>query len=54
MPAGCPERADFDFLVFTWRWNRERRVRNLGLIGKFPGRKEILRGPGTVRRFLEG
>jgi adenylate kinase family enzyme len=54
MPAGCAERIDFAFLVFTWRWNRERRVRNLGVVEEFGGRKVVLRGPGAVRRFLGG
>jgi adenylate kinase family enzyme len=54
MPAGCAERVDLGFLVFTWRWNRERRVRSLGLVEGFGGRKVVLRGPGAVRRFLGG
>ena len=54
MPAGCPERFDPAFFVFTWRWNRERRVRNIGFVTAFYGRSVILRGPGAVRRFMRG
>jgi adenylate kinase family enzyme len=54
MAAGCAEKIDFAFLLFTWRWNRERRVRNLGLVEGFGGRRVVLCGPGAVRRFVRG
>ena len=54
MPAGCPEKIDFAFLVFTWRWNQERRVRNLRIVEGFGGRRVVLCGPGAVRRFVRG
>jgi adenylate kinase family enzyme len=54
MPAGCPERLDWEFLRFVWGWNRERRARTLGLLEGFGGRKIVLRGRREVAGFLAG
>jgi hypothetical protein len=52
MPAGCPERLDWEFLRFVWSWNRERRAPTLALLHGFAGRKVLLRGKRDVDRFL--
>jgi adenylate kinase family enzyme len=52
MTEGCPEKIDLPFLLFTWRWNRGHRAKNLALVDGFGGTKIVLRGGRAVRRFL--
>ena len=41
--SGCPERWDFAFLRFAWKWKRKSRARNLALVAGFTGRKAVVR-----------
>ena len=53
MPPDCPERLNFEFLLFTLRWNRRPA---LGLLRRMEGQTRTLRltTPAQVRRFLAG
>ncbi len=49
---GCPERLDWDFLRFTWSWNRLRRARHLAVVKGFIGRQIIFRSRAARRRWV--
>ena len=51
---GCAERLDLGFLLFTWRWNRRQRARNLALLDSFSGPVTVLRSRRAVRNYLAG
>jgi adenylate kinase family enzyme len=52
MAPGCPERLDWPFLVYAWRWNGRSRARWRAIAAMFPGRVERLRGARAIGRFL--
>ena len=56
MPADCPERLDWEFLIFVWKWGRAGQGKALALLDKMRERTRIvhLTSPVQVRRFLAG
>ena len=54
MAANCPERLDWEFLLFVWRWHQTRRPKALALLDRMRGRTLTvhLTSPAQVRRFL--
>jgi len=52
MAAHCPERFDWAFLVWVYRWRRNSRPRVLAAMEGFQGSIEVLRNPGDVAAFL--
>ena len=54
MADDCPERLDWEFLIFVWRWDRTSRSKALTLLEKMEGRARTLHliSPAQVRQFL--
>ncbi|HEY8491749.1 MAG TPA: DNA topology modulation protein [Dehalococcoidia bacterium] len=51
---GCPEKVDWEFLSWIWRWHAESRPRHLATLGEHAREKDvvILRSPRDVRAFV--
>jgi adenylate kinase family enzyme len=52
MAAGCPERFDFAFLMYVYRYRRRDRPRHLAAMRQFKGTLITLRGPADVAAFI--
>jgi adenylate kinase family enzyme len=53
MAPGCPERLDWEFVVYTFRFREAGRRRIEQALGGFAGRRIRLRSRREVRRFLD-
>ncbi|WP_328850344.1 AAA family ATPase [Micromonospora globbae] len=55
LPAGCPERVDFEFLRYVWRYPRRSRPRLLAAVASsVPALPVVrLRTTAEVRRFVD-
>ncbi len=54
MGAGCPERLDWEFLVWIWNFNREKREKFYRILNEHPEKTTIvLKNRRMVKRFLE-
>lgn len=54
MPEGCPERFDWEFLVWIWNFNKNNRAKILRALNNAPDVKWILlRNRKEVRKFLK-
>ena len=54
MADGCPERFDWEFIKYTWKFNENNRVINYTRIAKYKHAKAIvLKNRKEARRFLE-
>jgi adenylate kinase family enzyme len=54
MAPGCPERFDFSFLRYVYRYRREHRSRHLAAMGAFGGKLIILQRPAEVADLVHG
>lgn len=56
MTEGCPERLDWEFLVYVWRFHRDARPRIFERLGQLPAGVALvtLRTPHEVRAYLDG
>jgi adenylate kinase family enzyme len=54
MAPGCPERFDFSFLRYVYRYRHDDRSRHLAAVEAFGGKLVILRRPAEVADFLHG
>jgi adenylate kinase family enzyme len=54
MAPGCPERLDWEFVLYTIRFRGGGRRRIERALSAFAGRRIRLRSRGEVRRFLAG
>jgi adenylate kinase family enzyme len=52
MGRQCPERLDFAFLVYVWRYRRVDRLRHLAAVAQFSGQPIRLRRPADVAGFI--
>jgi adenylate kinase family enzyme len=52
MAPGCPERIDWPFLVYVWRFSRNHRDRVKWALDSFPGRVVVLNGNREVTAFV--
>jgi adenylate kinase family enzyme len=54
MADGCPERIDLDFLIFAWRYRRDRYPKVNEMLQNFfvGGKLIVLRGPADAARLL--
>ena len=54
MPDGCPERFDWEFIKYIWKFNENNRVINYTRIAKYKHAKAIvLKSRKEAQRFLE-
>lgn len=54
MPDGCPERFDWEFVKFIWKFNENNRVINYTCIAKYKHAKAIvLKSRKEAKAFLE-
>ena len=53
MAAGCPERIDWNFAKFAWRYHRDKRPALATALSTFDGELIHLRSAVEVRTFLE-
>lgn len=54
MAPGCPERWDLEFLIYVWRFRRDRQDALLRRLRDGAGNKlHVLRGPGEVAAYVE-
>lgn len=53
MAAGCPERIDWPFLRYVWRYRRSHRPRVLAMLVSFEGERVHLRSRRAIRRYIE-
>ena len=54
MPQGCPEKIDWEFILWIWTFNKTKRPRLYALLQALPKDKVvILKSPREVRRFLK-
>ena len=54
MAPGCPERFDFAFLKYVYRYSREDRYRHLAATEAFSGNLIFLSRPSEVADFVNG
>jgi len=54
MPAGCPERFDWDFLRYVWHFRHDLTPKIKSALRDFKGKTVILRNPAEVKHFQEG
>jgi adenylate kinase family enzyme len=56
MAPGCPERLDWEFLRYVWRFNRLERPKMLAALAQFGEHLDpvVFRRDGEVTRFLAG
>jgi adenylate kinase family enzyme len=52
MAIGCPERIDWAFMTYVWRFARDHRPHVLALLERFPGRVLALRDHRQVAAFV--
>jgi adenylate kinase family enzyme len=52
MAPGCPERLDFEFLIYVCRYRRHDRHRHLAGIRQFGGTLVTLQRPAEVAAFV--
>jgi adenylate kinase family enzyme len=54
MAPGCPERFDWEFLRYVWRFNRDERPKTVAALAKFGAHLDpvVFRRDGEVTRFL--
>ena len=54
MPDGCPERFDWEFIKYIWKFNENNRVINYTRIAKYKHAKAIvLKNRKEAQAFLE-
>lgn len=54
MSEGCPERFDWAFLKWIWKWRRNNRAEHLRLLSQmWHGQVHIFRNRRQLRKFLE-
>ncbi len=54
MPEGCPERIDWEFLVWIWNFNKKNRKRFYEMLRKLDGKQVyILKKRREVKHLLE-
>lgn len=54
MCEGCPERFDWDFLKWIWKWRRNNRAGHLRLLSQMRhGQVHIFRNRRQLRKFLK-
>jgi adenylate kinase family enzyme len=55
MAAGCPEKFDWEFLRYVWRFNRLERPKVVAALAQFGGHVDpvVFRRDGDTRRFLQ-
>ena len=54
MAPGCPERFDWPFLAYVWRFERDGRAKITAALQGFPGRVTVLQGKRGVDALLAG
>ena len=54
MPAGCPERFDWEFLKFIWNFQKMHRPQLIDALGHFDGTTIILKTSAEVTNFRCG
>jgi adenylate kinase family enzyme len=52
MADGCPERVDWGFLRYVWRWQRDSRPRALAALESFSGKLIVLRRPAEASLLI--
>jgi adenylate kinase family enzyme len=52
MAPGCPERFDWEFLRYVWRFNRIERPKIVAALAKHVGDPVVFRRDGEVAQFL--
>ena len=53
MPEGCPERFDWEFLQWVWKFNGKHRKRYYELLQQTDKQVYILKNRRQIKRFLE-
>jgi adenylate kinase family enzyme len=53
MAPGCPERIDWPFLLYIWRYGRDHGPRVAQALAAFPGEAVVLRGRRDAARYLD-
>ena len=53
MTPGCPERFNWEFLVYVWRFPRDQRLRLMDVLKDFGGERVVLSNPSAVASFLD-
>lgn len=54
LAEGCPERLDWAFLKYIWRFNRTHRPRTLARLNAYQGKLITFRSRADVARYLAG
>ena len=54
MGEGCPERFNWDFLVWVWNFNKNHREKTYRLLERYPDKEiHILKNRRQVKQLLE-
>jgi hypothetical protein len=55
MAPGCPEKIDFEFIVWVWNFRKHSRPRDIEYIDRYSAKKQIitLKNNSQINRFLK-